>query len=48
VLRIIEESRPKTTSTSRIQAALDALCAHRDSAPVVEVDAHAEEAPPAS
>jgi hypothetical protein len=48
VLRIIEESRPKVTSTSRIEAALNALCAQRDSAPVVEVDAHAEESPPAS
>ena len=46
VLRIIEESRPKITSTDRIEAALKVLCAQRDSAPVVEVNAHAEAAPP--
>jgi hypothetical protein len=46
VLRIIEESRPKETSTDRIEAALNALIEdrRRNSAPVVEVDAHAEEA----
>jgi hypothetical protein len=47
VLRIIEESRPKITSTERIEAMLNSLCAQRDSAPVVEVDAHAEKAPSA-
>jgi hypothetical protein len=53
VLRIIEESRPKETSTDRIQRALNELCERRklteqrNSAPVVEVEAHAEEAQPA-
>jgi hypothetical protein len=49
VLRIIEESRPKETSTDRIEAALNALIEDRsrNSAPVVEVDAHAEKAPSA-
>jgi hypothetical protein len=47
VLRIIEESRPKISSTDRIQEALNRICAQRDSAPVVEVETHAEEAPPA-
>ena len=47
VLRFIEESRPKETSTGRIERALRALSEQRDPAPVVEVEAHAEEAPPA-
>jgi hypothetical protein len=46
VLRIIEESRPKETSTDRIQRALNELCERRklteqrNSAPVVEIEAH--------
>jgi hypothetical protein len=51
VLRIIEESRPKETSTDRIERALNELSAQRRLSDqrnsVVEVDAHAEEAPPA-